>query len=285
MSEYAHPGMIVSTQWLADHLNDPGLRVIESDEDITLYHSGHIPGAVMVDWQSELQDPVVRDYVNKENFEKLMRAKGIGRNDTLVFYGDNSNWWACYALWAFKMFGHENMKILDGGRGKWIDEGRPTSTDEPAYPATDYEATGPDYTWRAFADEVREYVEADGQLVDVRSPGEYTGELLHMPKYPQEGALRAGHIPGGRSCPWSRACNEDGTFKSAEELKALYEGELGLDGKQEVIAYCRIGERSSHTWFVLSYLLGYGNVRNYDGSWTEWGNRVGAPIVKGDQIR
>ncbi len=285
MSDYAHPEMIVSTQWLADHLEDPQIRVIESDEDIMLYYAGHIPGSVMVDWQSELQDQLIRDYVNKENFEKLCSKKGITRDQTLVFYGDNNNWWACYALWAFKMFGHEKMKILNGGRQKWSDEGRPTTKEEPSWPETNYQATGPDYTWRAFAHEVMPYVEQKGQLVDVRSPGEYTGELLHMPQYPQEGALRAGHIAGGVNCPWSRACHEDGTFKSVGELRAIYEGELGLDGNQEVIAYCRIGERSSHTWFVLSYLLGFSKVRNYDGSWTEWGNRVGAPIVKGDQVR
>ncbi|MFQ5844857.1 MAG: sulfurtransferase, partial [Planctomycetota bacterium] len=263
MSEYAYPELLVTTQWLADHLEDPDLRVIESDEDITLYYAGHIPGAVMVDWQSELQDAVIRDYVDRQNFERLCGRKGIGRDQTLVFYGDNNNWWACYALWAFQMFGHPRMKILDGGRTKWLDEGRRITREEPNHPATDYRATGPDHTWRAFASEIHDYVENRGQLVDVRSPGEYTGELLHMPNYPQEGALRGGHIPGAASCPWSRACNEDATFKSADELRRIYEGELGLDPGREVIAYCRIGERSSHTWFVLHYLLGYEKVRNY----------------------
>jgi len=285
MSEYAHPDALVSTDWVADHLDDENVRIIESDEDITLYDTGHVPGAVMVDWQSELQDQTVRDYVSKEGFERLMRTKGIARDHTLVFYGDNHNWWACYAFWAFRMFGHEKTKIMDGGRAKWIAEDRPLSTERPDYPETDYQATGPDYKERAFALEVVPHVEAGKPLVDVRSPGEYTGELLHMPKYPQEGALRGGHIPGAENVPWATAVDEDSTFKSADELRKIYVEGKGLSPDQEVIAYCRIGERSAHTWFVLKYLLGFDNVRNYDGSWTEWGNRVGVPIVKGDQPR
>ncbi|MGH7162733.1 MAG: sulfurtransferase [Planctomycetota bacterium] len=280
MANYARPETLVTTDWLADHLDDPRLRIVESDEDITLYGSGHIPGAVMVDWTTELQDRVIRDYVDRERFEKLMGAKGIARDHTVVFYGDNNNWWACYAFWAFKMYGHPELRILNGGRAKWIAEKRPVVKDVPAHPKTSYAATGPDLSIRAFAKEVHGHVQAKGPLVDVRSPGEYTGELLHMPKYPQEGALRSGHIPGAVSCPWSRAVREDGTFKSREELEAIYLGELKLKPSDDVVAYCRIGERSSHTWFVLTYLLGFPKVRNYDGSWTEWGNLVGVPIEK-----
>jgi thiosulfate/3-mercaptopyruvate sulfurtransferase len=280
MSEYVNQDVLVSTDWVADHLEDPTVRIVESDEDITLYHTGHIPGAVMVDWMSELQDQVVRDYIDRERFEALMREKGISRDHTVVFYGDDSNWWACYAFWAFGIYGHPKMKIMDGGRQKWIDEGRPLTRDDPDYPRTDYEASGPDYSQRAFANDVLAHQAAGKKLVDVRSPGEYSGELQHMPDYPQEGSLRTGHIKGAVSCPWSRAVNGDGTFKSADELRELYEGELSLGKDDEIIAYCRIGERSSHTWFVLKHLLGFSQVRNYDGSWTEWGNLVGVPIEK-----
>ncbi len=280
MNGYADPHVLVSTDWVAEHLSDPKVRIVESDEDITLYHTGHVPGAVMVDWMSELQDRVVRDYIDRERFEKLMSAKGIARDHTVVFYGDDSNWWACYAFWAFTMFGHPNLRVMNGGRDKWIAEGRPLTREEPKHPATEYRATGPDYTHRAFARDVLAHQRAGKPLVDVRSPGEYSGELQHMPDYPQEGSLRTGHIPGAKSCPWSRAVNPDGTFRPVGELRALYEGELGLRKQDEIVAYCRIGERSSHTWFVLTHLLGFPRVRNYDGSWTEWGNLVGVPIRK-----
>jgi len=278
---YAHPEYLVSTQWLADHLNDPKIRIVESDEDILLYDQGHIPDAVMIDWQQDLNDRVRRDYLGKEGFEKLLSSKGIANDTTVVFYGDKSNWWACYAFWVFQLFGHTNARILNGGRKKWIDEGRPLSKETPSYPATTYKAQErADYKIRAFRDQVLAHINAQAPLVDVRSPKEYTGELLHMEAYPQEGALRGGHIPGAKNIPWARAVNDDGTFKSVEELKQIYEVENGFTPDQNIIAYCRIGERSSHTWFVLTYLLGYPNVRNYDGSWTEWGNLVGVPIEK-----
>jgi thiosulfate/3-mercaptopyruvate sulfurtransferase len=280
MAEYAHPEMLVSTEWVAEHLDDPTVRLIESDEDILLYDVGHIRNAIKVDWQSELQDQVVRDYVNKDAFGKLIGDKGIGSDHTLVFYGDRNNWWACYALWVFKMYGHENCRIMNGGRQKWIDEGRELTTDRPNFPAVAYTASGPDLSIRAFRQETLDHSNARKPLIDVRSPGEYSGELTHMPDYPQEGALRGGHIPGAQNVPWGQAVAPDGTFKSADELAALYEGNAGLKQGDDVIAYCRIGERSSHTWFVLTYLLGYTNVRNYDGSWTEWGNLVGVPIEK-----
>jgi thiosulfate/3-mercaptopyruvate sulfurtransferase len=280
MAEYAHPEMLVSTEWVAEHLNDPNVRIIESDEDILLYDVGHIPNAIKVDWQNELQDQVVRDYVNKDAFGKLIGDKGIGNDHTLVFYGDRNNWWACYALWVFKMYGHQDCKIMNGGRQKWIDEGRDLTTDRPSLSAVTYTASGPDLSIRAFREETLEHSNARKPLIDVRSPGEYSGELTHMADYPQEGALRGGHIPGAKNVPWGQAVAADGTFKSADELKALYEGNAGLKSGDDVVAYCRIGERSSHTWFVLTYLLGYPNVRNYDGSWTEWGNLVGVPIEK-----
>ena len=278
---YARPEYVVDTQWVADHLNDPFIRIVESDEDILLYDQGHVPGAVMIDWVQDLNDQVRRDYLGRESFEALLAARGIANDTTVVFYGDKNNWWACYALWVFQLFGHTNAKIMNGGRKKWIDEGRPLSKTTPSYPKTAYKARErADYKIRAYRDQVFAHVMARGPLVDVRSPKEYTGELLHMEQYPQEGALRGGHIPGARSIPWAKAVAEDGTFKPVEELRQLYEVENGLRPDQNVIAYCRIGERSSHTWFVLTYLLGYPNVRNYDGSWTEWGNLVGAPIEK-----
>ncbi|MHC4549915.1 MAG: sulfurtransferase [Planctomycetota bacterium] len=281
MSEYARPEVLVSTDWVADHLEDPGIRIIECDEDISVYDSGHIPGAVRIDWEGELQDPVVRDYVSREDFEALMRRKGIGNDHTLVFYGDDRNWWACYAFWAFRMYGHEQMTVMNGGRQRWVDERRTLSTETPSRPSTRYRAAGPDYTWRAFRDEVMAHVEAGRPLVDVRSSAEYTGELLHMPDYPQEGAQRGGHIPGAVNVPWEKAVNEDGTFKSADELRDLFCERQGLAQSDDVIVYCRIGERSAHTWFVLSHLLGFDRVRNYDGSWTEWGNLVNAPLERG----
>jgi thiosulfate/3-mercaptopyruvate sulfurtransferase len=280
MVEYAYPEMLVSTEWVAQHRNDPAVRIVESDEDILLYDVGHIPSAIKVDWQSELQHQVIRDYIDKDAFAKLMGSKGISNDHTVVFYGDRNNWWACYALWVFKMYGHRDCRIMNGGRQKWIDEGRELSPERPNYPATTYTASGPALRIRAFRDQVLEHVKAHQPLIDVRSPGEYSGALLHMPDYPQEGALRGGHIPGAANIPWGQAVAPNGTFKSADELKALYEARAGLTPTDDVIAYCRIGERSSHTWFVLTYLLGYPSVRNYDGSWTEWGNLVGMPIEK-----
>jgi len=280
MSDYARPEALVSTQWVADHLNDPDVRIVESNEDILLYDTGHIPQAIKIDWFGELNDPVIRDYLDAERFAQLLSEKGIGPDHTVVFYGDKNNWWAAYAFWVFQLFGHTKAKIMNGGRKKWIDEGRPLTKEKPTYPPVQYPVpTRDDSQIRAFRDDVKQHVEAQGTLVDVRSPGEFSGELLHMADYPQEGALRGGHIPGARNIPWAKAANEDGTFKSAAELRALYEGE-GVTPNEEVIAYCRIGERSSHTWFVLTYLLGYPTVRNYDGSWTEWGNLVGAPIER-----
>jgi len=279
--DYAHPEKLVSTQWLAEHLNDPDVVVVESDEDVLLYHTGHIPGAVKVDWHADLNDPLTRDYLDGERFAALMSSKGIARESTVVFYGDNFNWWAAYALWVFTLFGHPDVRLLDGGRTKWVDEGRPMDTDTPKRTATEYPVVErDDSVIRAFRGEVAKHVEKGGQLVDVRSPQEFSGELLHMPDYPQEGSLRGGHIPGAASVPWKRAANEDSTFRSAEDLRAIYEQEKGLTPNDDIVAYCRIGERSSHTWFVLHYLLGYEKVRNYDGSWTEWGNMVRAPIER-----
>lgn len=277
---YAHPEYLVDTEWVAAHLEDPNVRIVESDEDPLLYAMGHIPGAVQVDWFSTLQHPLRRDFLTKEQFEETLSGLGI-RNDTaVVFYGDKSNWFACYALWLFQYYGHQNVKIMDGGRAKWEQEKRPLVKDVPSYERTSYSAKEADNSIRAFRDDVFKHVEARNPLVDVRSPKEYTGELLHMPNYPQEGATRGGHIPGAVSIPWSQAVDEaDSTFKTPEELRALFEGK-DVRPEGDIIAYCRIGERSSLTWFVLKYLLGYPTVRNYDGSWTEWGNLVDAPIEK-----
>jgi thiosulfate/3-mercaptopyruvate sulfurtransferase len=279
---YAHPEALVSTDWLANHLGDPKTRVAESDEDVLLYDTGHIPGAFKLDWHSDLNDPVVRDYISREQFQELLRSRNIDDSTTVIFYGDKNNWWATYAFWVFQLFGFTNAKILDGGRTKWEQEGRPMTTDvPPAGPRSSYVAKErSDAAIRAFMSDVRKHCEGRGQLVDVRSPDEYSGKKLHMPEYPQEGAMRGGHIPGAKSVPWGRAANADGTFKSSAELRAIYEQEQGLAPGDDVIAYCRIGERSSHTWFVLRYLLGYDKVRNYDGSWTEWGNAVRAPIER-----
>jgi thiosulfate/3-mercaptopyruvate sulfurtransferase len=279
---YAHPDALVSTDWVAAHLNDPNIRLVESNEDPLLYPSGHIPGAVQVDWTTDLNDPLRRDYLDKSGFEKLMSRIGATQDTTIVFYGDKNNWWATYAFWVFQLFGHTNAKVMDGGRLKWEKEGRELTREVPTYPATQYTAAErDDARIRAFRDQVMQHVQSKQPLVDVRSPDEYSGKLLHMPNYPQEGALRGGHIPGAQNIPWARAANpDDGTFKSAEELRAIYEGEKGLKADDDIIAYCRIGERSSHTWFVLTYLLGYPRVRNYDGSWTEWGNSVNVPIEK-----
>ncbi len=279
---YAHPEVLVSTAWVADHLDDAGVRVVESNEDALLYPSGHLPGAVEVDWTRDLNDAVRRDYLDRAGFEALMRRIGADAETTLVFYGDKNNWWATYAFWVFRLFGHRHARVMDGGRLKWQREGRPLVREVPAYPPSAYVAPPrDDASERAFRDQVLAHLGA-GRLVDVRSPAEYSGERLHMEDYPNEGALRGGHIPGAVNVPWARAIvPEDGTFKPASELRAIYEGEQGLRPADDVIAYCRIGERSSHTWFVLRYLLGYPRVRNYDGSWTEWGNLVGAPIEKG----
>jgi len=278
---YAHPEVLVTTNWLAEHINDPKLRILESDEDVLLYDTGHIPGAQKVDWHLDLNDPVVRDYVSPEKFQALLRRLGIDETTPVIYYGDKNNWWATYAFWVFKLFGFENVRVLDGGRAKWEAEKRELTTERPKFAASNYVAPQrSDTEIRAFFEDVKKHLAAKGKLVDVRSPQEYTGEKLHMPDYPQEGALRGGHIPTAKSVPWARAANPDGTFKSADELRAIYEKEQGLAKGDSVVAYCRIGERSSHTWFVLTYLLGYDKVRNYDGSWTEWGNAVRAPIEK-----
>ncbi len=281
MTNYAHPEVLVDTAWVAEHINDPKVRLVESNEDLLLYDTGHIPGAVKIDWVQDLNDQVVRDYLDAERFAALLTAKGISNDTTVVFYGDKNNWWATYALWVFKLFGHQDARILNGGRAKWIAEGREITKEVPSYPQGSYSApTRDDSTIRAFRDEVRQHIKTPGTaLVDVRSPQEYSGERTHMPEYPQEGTLRGGHIPTAASIPWAKAVREDSTFKSFEELQELY-GAQGVTPDKDVIAYCRIGERSSHTWFVLTYLLGYPKVRNYDGSWTEWGNSVGLPIEK-----
>ncbi|MHC5541393.1 sulfurtransferase [Singulisphaera rosea] len=279
---YVHPEVLVSADWVEEHKNDPKVRIVESDEDVLLYDMGHVPGAVKIDWQGDLQDQIVRDYIDAEKFAAICSRAGIANDTTVVFYGDKSNWWACYAFWAFKLFGHKDCRIMNGGRKLWVDQNRPQSKDVPQYPATDYKAQpGQEEKIRIFRDAVLEHSTSGKPLLDVRSPKEFTGEKLHMEDYPQEGSLRGGHIPGAVSVPWARAVNEDGTFKSADELKAIYQGEVGLKPTDDVVAYCRIGERSSLTWYVLTYLLGYGKVRNYDGSWCEWGNLVRAPIAKG----
>ena len=278
---YAHPEALVSTEWVAAHRGDPTVRLVESNEDILLYDTGHVPGAVKVDWHVDLNDPLERDYVSKAAFESLMQRLGISNDTMVIFYGDKNNWWATYAFWVFQLFGHSNAAVMDGGRAKWVAEGRDLTRDVPSFSATSYVAQDrSDEKIRAFRDDVLVHIAARKPLVDVRSPGEYSGQLLHMPDYPQEGAMRGGHIPGAKSVPWARAANADATFKPAADLRAIYEQEQGLKSSDEVIAYCRIGERSSHTWFVLTYLLGYPNVRNYDGSWTEWGNGVRLPIEK-----
>lgn len=279
---YVHPEMLVSTDWVAEHRTDPDVRIVESNEDPLLYPSGHIPGAVQVDWTTDLNDPLRRDYLHRDGFESLMSRIGVTPDTAVVFYGDKNNWWACYAFWVFQLFGHKNARVMDGGRLKWEKEGRDMTREVPQYEPTRYTAPERnDHGVRAFRDEVLSHIKSDKPLVDVRSPQEFSGELLHMPNYPQEGALRGGHIPGAKNVPWSQAVNtEDGTFKSAEELRQIYEHNQGLSPEDDVIAYCRIGERSSHTWFVLTYLLGYPKVRNYDGSWTEWGNLVNVPIEK-----
>ncbi|MDE2834152.1 MAG: sulfurtransferase [Bacteroidota bacterium] len=277
---YARTDVLVSTDWVAEHLNDADIRLVESNEDVLLYSTGHIPGAVHIDWVNDLNDQTVRDYVGHRRFAQLCSEKGISSSTTVVFYGDKNNWWACYAFWVFKLYGHENCVVMNGGRTKWVAEGHPMTTEVAEYPATDYQAQPENTEIRAFRHDVLDHINAGLPLVDVRSPEEYAGTLLHMPAYPQEGALRGGHIPGARSIPWSRAAKEDATFKSREDLEEIYLNEQGLSPDGDTVAYCRIGERSSHTWFVLKYLLGFEKVRNYDGSWTEWGNLVGVPIEK-----
>jgi thiosulfate/3-mercaptopyruvate sulfurtransferase len=280
IQQYAHPETLVSTDWLAENLNTQNVVVVESDEDVLLYSTGHIPGAVKIDWHTDLNDAVLRDYLDGEQFAELMSAKGISRDTTVILYGDNKNWWAAYTLWVFKLFGHEDVRLLDGGREAWIAEGRELSTETPANQRTSYPvAVRNDQDIRAYRDDVLAHL--GKPLVDVRSPQEYSGERTHMPNFPDEGALRGGHIPGAASIPWSKAANEDSTFKDVAELQELYLDQEQLDPNEDTIAYCRIGERSSHTWFVLKYLLGFKNVKNYDGSWTEWGSLVGVPIVKG----
>jgi thiosulfate/3-mercaptopyruvate sulfurtransferase len=280
ISGYAHPDVLVTTQWLAE--NSSKVRIVECDEDVLLYEVGHIPGAVKLDWHTELNDQDKRDYLDGEQFAELMKAKGIDRSDTIVIYGDRSNWWATYAFWVFKLFGHEDVRILNGGRAKWIAEGRELTRDVPEASSVSYPVVQrDDKTIRAFRDEVLAHL--GKPLVDVRSKPEYTGERLHMPDYPNEGASRGGHIPTAASIPWSSAILEDETFKDVAALKAIYFDATGFNAADDFVAYCRIGERSSHTWFVLKYLLGVKNVRNYDGSWTEWGNLVGVPIATGEE--
>lgn len=281
-SQYAHPERLVSTQWVADNAGKPGVVVVESDEDVLLYETGHIPGSVKVDWHTDLNEPDTRDYVDGKQFAELMSRKGISRDDTIVVYGDKSNWWAAYALWVFTLFGHEDVRLMNGGRDKWVAEGRELTTDATEVTPTDYPVVErDDSVIRAYREDVLENL-GTTPLIDVRSPQEYTGERTHMPDYPQEGTLRGGHIPTAASVPWARAAAEDSTFKSRDELDAIYREEVGLSDGDDIIAYCRIGERSSHTWFVLTHLLGFDKVRNYDGSWTEWGNAVRVPVAQGE---
>ena len=282
-SGYHDPSVLVSTEWVSAHLDDPTIRIAECDEDILLYDIGHIPGAVKLDWHTDLQNQIRRDFVSRNEFEGLMDAVGITNETTVVFYGDRNNWYATYAFWLFKYYGHKDCRVMNGGRAKWEAEGRAYETSVTNYASSGYVAQEPDSSIRAFRDDVMQLlprVEAgESALIDVRSPQEYSGEVIHMPGYPQEGAQRAGHVKGARNIPWAMAANADGTFKSPDELRGIYEAQE-VTGDKEVIAYCRIGERSSHTWFVLTYLLGHVNVRNYDGSWTEWGSLVNVPIEK-----
>lgn len=279
MAEYKHPEVLVSTESVANNLNAPNTRLVEVDVDTTAYDQGHIPGAVGWNWQTQLQDNIKRDLIEKSVLEKLLGESGISNDTTILLYGDNNNWFAAYAFWQLKYYGHQNVKLINGGRKKWLEEKRPLTKDAPKVTPTTYNVKGIDQSVRAFRDDVAAVVQGKkrAQLVDVRSVDEFTGKIIAPPGM-TETAQRAGHIPGAENVPWAQAANEDGTFKSAEALASLYGGK-GINGNEEVIAYCRIGERSSHTWFVLKYLLGYNNVRNYDGSWTEWGNLIGSPIV------
>ena len=284
LAEYAHPERLVTTEWLADHLEDAGLVVVESDEDVLLYETGHIPGAVKIDWHTDLLQPVERDYLDGAGFAELLASRGISRDTTIVLYGDKNNWWAAYTAWVFTLFGHEDVRLLDGGRNLWVAEGRELTTDVPSPAPGDYPVVErDDTTYRAFKEDVLAHL-GTGPLVDIRSPQEYTGERLHIPDYPEEGVLRGGHIPTARNVPWATAVAEDGTYKPRAELEAIYrDGGLGIQLDDSVITYCRIGERSSHTWFALKYLLGVEDVKNYDGSWTEWGNAVRVPITAGTE--
>jgi thiosulfate/3-mercaptopyruvate sulfurtransferase len=282
LSDYAHPERLVTTEWLAQNLNTPGLAIVESNEDDLLYDTGHIPGAIKVDWHTELNDPVVRDYIDGAQFAELMARKGISRSDTVVIYGDKSNWWAAYALWVFTLFGHEDVRLLNGGRDAWVSQGRELTKELPSRARAEYPVVErQDGAIRSFKEDVLAHL--GKPLIDVRSPEEYSGERTHMPAYPEEGALRGGHIPTARSVPWARAAAEDGRFKSHRELVELYFTDLKIAPTDDVITYCRIGERSSHTWFVMKYLLGVENVKNYDGSWTEWGSAVRVPIATGSE--
>jgi thiosulfate/3-mercaptopyruvate sulfurtransferase len=277
---YTHPEALVDTAWAAEHLNDPKVRLIEVDVDTLAYDSGHAPGAVGWNWQTQLSDRVRRDLTPKAELEALLSLAGVTPDTTVVLYGDNNNWFAAWAFWQLKMYGHKDVRLMNGGRKKWVAEGRAVTTEAPKQGATKYTAKAPDYSTRALRDQVFSSLgKSNAALVDVRSPKEYSGELLAPENLPQEGAQRGGHIPGASNIPWATAVNDDGTFKSADQLKQIYEGK-GITPDKETIAYCRIGERSSHTWFVLTYLLGHPKVRNYDGSWTEWGSLVGAPIEK-----
>jgi thiosulfate/3-mercaptopyruvate sulfurtransferase len=279
MADYAND-VLVDTQWVQEHLNDDGIRIVEVDENPALYAEAHIPGAIGFDWKKDLQDQVKRDFLGPDAFGELFGSRGVSNDHTIVLYGDRNNWFAAYTYWYLKYYGHNNVKLMNGPREKWISEGRPTSTEVPAYEATKFEAFKGDDSIRAMRDEVMAALDADTKLVDVRSPAEFSGELIAMAGYEQEGAQRAGHIPGAASVPWAQAVKEDGTFKSADELSELYGGK-GVSGTgKPIIAYCRIGERSAHTWFVLHELLGEGDVKNYDGSWTEWGNMVAVPVEK-----
>lgn len=281
MTEYAHPEVLVSTDWVADHLGEPGLSIVEVDVDTVAYEQGHIPGAIGWNWKTQLSDPVRRDIMSKEDLERLLSESGIARDGTIVLYGDSNNWFAAWAFWQLKIYGHEDVRIMDGGRTKWLSEGRDLTTDVPDVTPTSYQASDADTSLRALLPDVQEAVKAGNvSLVDVRSADEFAGRILAPPGLP-ETCQRGGHIPGASNIGWGLACNEDGTFKSFDELKSLYESK-GVNADNDVIAYCRIGERSSHSWFVLKYLLGYPNVTNYDGSWTEWGNLVGAPVETGD---
>jgi thiosulfate/3-mercaptopyruvate sulfurtransferase len=278
MADYAKD-VLVDTEWVEEHLDDDSIRIVEVDENPALYAEAHIPGAIGFDWQKDLQDQVKRDFLGPEEFGRLFGSRGVSNGHTVVLYGDRNNWFAAYTYWYLKYYGHDRVLLMNGPREKWVEEGRPTSTENPSYPGAKFEARGPDDSIRAVRDDVLQVVGTDTRLVDVRSPQEFSGELIAMAGYEQEGAQRAGHIPGAINVPWAQAVREDGTFKSADELRDLYGAEGTLDGN-DIVAYCRIGERSAHTWFVLHELLGHDNVRNYDGSWTEWGNMVAVPVEK-----
>jgi thiosulfate/3-mercaptopyruvate sulfurtransferase len=279
MADYAKD-VLVDTQWVEDHLDDDSIRIVEVDENPALYAEAHIPGAIGFDWKKDLQDQVKRDFLGPKEFGELMGSRGISNDHTIVLYGDRNNWFAAYTYWYFKYYGHDNVRLMNGPREKWLSENRPTTQDIPSYGSASFNVSGSDDAIRAKREEVLQTLGGNHRLVDVRSPQEYSGELIAMPGYEQEGAQRAGHIPGAKSVPWAQAVREDGTFKSADELQELYSAKGVIDGDNPIIAYCRIGERSAHTWFVLHELLGRDDVRNYDGSWTEWGNLVNVPIEK-----